>query len=44
MYVNTKASLYDTTTSAKGYHQVEDKPYPKLSFTFERMEDLEKYW
>jgi general transcription factor 3C polypeptide 1 len=44
LYLNTKASLYDTTSSAKGYHQVEEKEYTKRSFTFDRLQDIVKYW
>ena len=43
-YINERASLYDTTSSAKGYHQVEDKPYTVNTYEFETQTDVEKYW
>lgn len=44
IFVNRKASLYDTMTSRPGYHQVEEKEYPKREYNFETIGDVEKYW
>lgn len=44
VYVNTKAKLLDTRTSAKGYNQVEDKEYLEICYDFANMEDLDRYW
>lgn len=43
-YLNRRATLWDTTSSTPGYQKIEDKDYPKLSFYFDKIEDVLKYW
>ncbi|XP_056639937.1 general transcription factor 3C polypeptide 1 [Diorhabda sublineata] len=44
IYLNTKASLLDTRTSSPGYNEIEQKEYPRLSFTFKTLADIDHYW
>jgi len=45
VYVNTKATLLDTTSSMSGYHQVESgRPYPEKKYKFSCVSHLELYW
>ncbi|XP_034950383.1 general transcription factor 3C polypeptide 1 [Chelonus insularis] len=44
IFLNKKSELMDTTTSAAGYHKIEDKEYPVSKYFFERITDVEKYW
>lgn len=44
IYVNRRAELMDTVSSAPGYHKIEDKPYPVSKYFFDRTQvsSLEK--
>lgn len=44
IYVNRTAALLDTRDSAVGYHEIEDKEYPVMTFKLECMDDLHSYW
>ncbi|CAB0041962.1 unnamed protein product [Trichogramma brassicae] len=44
VYLNQHSELLDTTSSAAGYHRVEDKPYPVTKFKFSSMTVVESYW
>ncbi|XP_076662843.1 general transcription factor 3C polypeptide 1 isoform X1 [Andrena cerasifolii] len=44
VYVNRRAELMDTTSSAPGYHIIEDKPYPLIKYNFNSTQAVEKYW
>ncbi|XP_015608744.1 general transcription factor 3C polypeptide 1 [Cephus cinctus] len=44
LYLNRHAELLDTTSSAAGYHKIEEKEYPVMKYTFDSMQALEKYW
>ncbi|XP_058798386.1 general transcription factor 3C polypeptide 1 [Phymastichus coffea] len=44
IYLNRKTELLDTTSSAAGYHKIEDKPYPVIKFCFSTMAEVERYW
>ncbi|CAG9814775.1 unnamed protein product, partial [Phaedon cochleariae] len=44
IYLNRKASLFDTTSSRPSYNLIEDKMYPRMSFNFRSQTDLENYW
>nr|XP_008195802.1 PREDICTED: uncharacterized protein LOC100142360 isoform X1 [Tribolium castaneum] len=44
IYLNSKASLYDTCNSQPGYNLVEDKPYREILFEFKTGSDVEIYW
>ena len=44
VYLNRRTELLDTTSSAAGYHRVEDKPYPASAFYFDSEAVVEKYW
>ena len=44
VYVNQNTSLLNTTTSATGYHQVEDKEYDSTSYHLKNLDDVAKYW
>lgn len=45
LYLNRRASLYDTIKTRPGYHQTSsDIDYPELNFEFHTLEDIEKYW
>ncbi|CAH0548899.1 unnamed protein product [Brassicogethes aeneus] len=44
VFLNTKASIYDTTSSEPGYHKVTEKEYTKRAFTFATQEDIDTYW
>ncbi|XP_076298615.1 general transcription factor 3C polypeptide 1 isoform X2 [Lasioglossum baleicum] len=44
LYVNRRAELLDTTSSAPGYHIVEDKSYPVYNYNFDELAMVEKYW
>ncbi|XP_026830371.1 general transcription factor 3C polypeptide 1 [Ooceraea biroi] len=44
IYVNRRAELMDTVSSAPSYHKIEDKPYPVTKYFFDRTQDVEKYW
>ncbi|XP_014229864.1 general transcription factor 3C polypeptide 1 [Trichogramma pretiosum] len=44
VYLNQHSELLDTTSSAAGYHRVEDKPYPVTKFKFSSMAVVESYW
>ena len=36
IYINRRTELMDTTSSAPGYHKIEDKPYPVTKYFFDR--------
>jgi hypothetical protein len=44
IYLNSKATLYDTCTSKPGYNQIEEKKYKKVLFEFKSSSDVEIYW
>ncbi|KAG7208455.1 hypothetical protein KM043_014681 [Ampulex compressa] len=44
LYVNHCTELLDTTSSAPGYHKIEEKSYPVMRYTFDEMQTVEKYW
>lgn len=44
IYLNKNTELLDTTSSAAGYHKIEDKPYPVTKYTFSSMGIVENYW
>ncbi|XP_078042663.1 general transcription factor 3C polypeptide 1 [Augochlora pura] len=44
IYVNRRSELLDTTSSAPGYHTIEDKPYPVYKYNFDELATVEKYW
>ena len=45
IYLNSKASIIDTTTSSPGYHQISaDEDYVRHEHNFISMEDIEQYW
>ncbi|KAL0120525.1 hypothetical protein PUN28_008329 [Cardiocondyla obscurior] len=44
IYVNRRTELMDTTSSAPGYHKIEDKTYPVTKYFFDHTQDVEKYW
>ncbi|XP_011862964.1 PREDICTED: general transcription factor 3C polypeptide 1-like [Vollenhovia emeryi] len=44
IYVNRRTELMDTTSSAPGYHKIEDKTYPVTKYLFESTQVVEKYW
>ncbi|XP_015188892.1 PREDICTED: general transcription factor 3C polypeptide 1 [Polistes dominula] len=44
LYVNRHSELMDTTSSAPGYHKVEEKTYPITKYNFNEMYIVEKYW
>lgn len=44
IYVNTRSELLDTTSSAAGYHKIEDKSYPSTKYEFTSLQAVEKYW
>ena len=44
VYVNQYTTLLNTTTSATGYHQVEDKEYDATSYHLNTLDDVAKYW
>ncbi|XP_008211506.1 general transcription factor 3C polypeptide 1 [Nasonia vitripennis] len=44
IYLNRHSELLDTTSSAAGYHRVEDKPYPMTKYHFTTMDVVENYW
>jgi general transcription factor 3C polypeptide 1 len=44
VYLNRRTELLDTTSSAAGYHRIEDKPYPITRFIFSSLAVVENYW
>ena len=44
LFLNRRASLLDTTSSSPGYHQVQDKDYPRKTYTLDGLVDVEKFW
>ncbi|KOX75217.1 General transcription factor 3C polypeptide 1 [Melipona quadrifasciata] len=44
IYVNRRSELMDTTSSAPGYHIIEDKSYPIIKYNFDEIQIVEKYW
>ncbi|XP_046745508.1 general transcription factor 3C polypeptide 1 [Diprion similis] len=44
IYLNRRSEITDTTSSAVGYHKVEEKEYPKTSYVFDSLQAVEKYW
>ncbi|XP_046623037.1 general transcription factor 3C polypeptide 1 isoform X1 [Neodiprion virginianus] len=44
IYLNRRSEITDTTSSAVGYHKVEEKEYPKTSYFFDSLQVVEKYW
>ncbi|XP_018403119.1 PREDICTED: general transcription factor 3C polypeptide 1 [Cyphomyrmex costatus] len=44
IYINRRTELMDTTSSAPGYHKIEDKTYPATKYFFDRTRAVEKYW
>ncbi|KYN36248.1 General transcription factor 3C polypeptide 1 [Trachymyrmex septentrionalis] len=44
IYINRRTELMDTTSSAPGYHKIEDKMYPVTKYFFDRTRAVEKYW
>lgn len=44
IYVNRHTELMDTTSSAPGYHIIEDKLYPIIKYNFDEIQVVEKYW
>ncbi|XP_012253071.2 general transcription factor 3C polypeptide 1 isoform X2 [Athalia rosae] len=44
IFVNRKTEMTDTTSSAAGYHKVENKEYPRISYVFDSLSIVEKYW
>lgn len=44
VYTNRRAELWDTTTSAPGYHHIEEKEYPVEKYFFDSTAVVEKYW
>ncbi|XP_014614359.1 PREDICTED: general transcription factor 3C polypeptide 1 [Polistes canadensis] len=44
LYVNRHSELMDTTSSAPGYHKIEEKTYPITKYNFNEMDIVEKYW
>lgn len=44
LYLNRKASLLDTKTSEPGYNKISKQDYPKLTFYFNSMQDVDQYW
>ncbi|KAG5343225.1 TF3C1 factor, partial [Acromyrmex heyeri] len=44
IYINRRTELMDTTSSAPGYHKIEDKTYPVTKYFFDRTRAVEKYW
>ncbi|CAG9832138.1 unnamed protein product [Diabrotica balteata] len=44
IYMNRRASLWDTTNSEPGYNEIEDKSYPTIPFYFGLSSDIEDYW
>ena len=44
VYINQHTTLLNTTTSATGYHQVEDKEYDATQYQLKTLDDVAKYW
>ncbi|XP_063918803.1 uncharacterized protein LOC135134119 isoform X2 [Zophobas morio] len=44
VYLNSKATLFDTCSSKPGYNHIEDKKYKKISIEFKTGNDIEIYW
>ena len=44
VYINTKATLLDTTSSERHYMLIEDKEYPRIDYDFESLYHIEDYW
>ena len=44
IYINTKAMLLDTTSSAKHYHLIEEKEYPRIQYDFLKIHEIEQFW
>lgn len=45
VYVNTRASLVDTTPSAPGYMEIErDRSYHTINYFFHTTSDVKAYW
>ncbi|XP_065165819.1 general transcription factor 3C polypeptide 1 isoform X2 [Atheta coriaria] len=44
IYLNTKAVIYDTTSSEHGYHHITQKEYPRMEYTLSDATAVEKYW
>ncbi|XP_025073362.1 LOW QUALITY PROTEIN: general transcription factor 3C polypeptide 1 [Pogonomyrmex barbatus] len=44
IYMNRRTELMDTTSSAAGYHKIEDKTYPVTKYFFDRTQVVETYW
>ncbi|XP_077271220.1 general transcription factor 3C polypeptide 1 isoform X1 [Temnothorax americanus] len=44
IYVNRRTELMDTTSSAPGYHKIEDKTYPVYKYFFDCTKTVETYW
>lgn len=47
VYLNTKATLADTTSCSRSYHQIdpdEAKSFMRKGYQFKDITDLEKYW
>ncbi|XP_057333470.1 general transcription factor 3C polypeptide 1 [Microplitis mediator] len=44
IYLNRRSELTDTTSSAPGYHKIEDKTYPVTAYTFDKLQAIENYW
>lgn len=44
VYLNRRASLLNTSSSAPAYHKIEAKDYPRLDYSFESFDDVATYW
>ncbi|XP_044265440.1 uncharacterized protein LOC123011855 isoform X2 [Tribolium madens] len=44
IYLNSRATLYDTCSSQPGYNMIEEKPYREILFEFKTESDVELYW
>lgn len=44
IYLNRRASLFDTSTSDPAYNKITDKEYRKLVFFFNSQADIDSYW
>lgn len=44
IYLNKRSEIMDTTSSAAGYHKIENKDYPKTSYLFDSNQIVDKYW
>ncbi|CAH0390855.1 unnamed protein product [Bemisia tabaci] len=44
VYLNRQATLYNTTTSARGYIFISDMDYAKKTYHFDSMDDVNQYW